>query len=54
MTIGVRFDLAGEGSRSEFESLPLGYTSTWGTDPLRETVATTYERVGPRGGTGDE
>ena len=47
MTIGELLDLAGEGSRSEFESLPLGYTSTWGTEPLREAVARTYERVGP-------
>ena len=46
MTISELFDLAGEASRSEFESLALGYTSTWGTEPLREAVASTYERVG--------
>ena len=47
MTIGELLDLAGEGSRSELEGLGLGYTSTWGSDALREAVSSTYERVDP-------
>ncbi len=41
-TVGELLELAGEGALEEFLALPLGYLPTWGTDALREAIATLY------------
>lgn len=47
MSITELLELAGAETREAFERLPLAYTETWGTPPLRQAVAGTYERVAP-------
>ena len=45
-TVSVAEVLGPEGME-ELAALPLGYTPTWGTDPLREEIASTYDAVDP-------
>jgi aspartate/methionine/tyrosine aminotransferase len=40
-------DVLGPEGVEELAALPLGYTPTWGTDPLRAAIADTYETVAP-------
>jgi aspartate/methionine/tyrosine aminotransferase len=40
-------EVLGEEGLAELGALRLGYTPTWGTDPLREAVAATYAEVAP-------
>ena len=40
-------EVLGEEGLAELGTLRLGYTPTWGTDPLREAVAATYAEVAP-------
>lgn len=48
MTIGDLLAMGGEDEHEAFDSLALGYTPTWGTDPLREAIASTYHAIEPR------
>ena len=43
LTVAVLLALAGDADREAFSALPLGYTPTWGTDRLRNAIATTYD-----------
>jgi aspartate/methionine/tyrosine aminotransferase len=43
-TLSVAEVLGPEGLE-ELAALPLGYTPTWGADPLREAIASTYDAV---------
>ena len=47
LTLGELLAMGTAVDRSEFESLGLGYTPTWGGDALREAIAGTYEQLGP-------
>ncbi len=47
LTVGELLELAGPGAREELDALALGYLPTWGSDPLREAIAATYETVAP-------
>jgi aspartate/methionine/tyrosine aminotransferase len=48
LTIRELLDLADPTAREKFEQLTLGYTPTWGTDELREAIASTYDTVEPK------
>jgi aspartate/methionine/tyrosine aminotransferase len=45
LSISELLALGNEQDRAEFENLGLGYISTWGTRPLREAVASTYDNL---------
>lgn len=47
-TLAQLLALATPAERQEFEQVGLGYTETWGSAPLREAIARTYERISPR------
>ncbi len=47
LTIAELLALGTPEDRERFENLPLSYTPTWGTAPLREAIAATYEGLGP-------
>jgi aspartate/methionine/tyrosine aminotransferase len=47
LTIRELLNLASPDDREAFDELALGYTSTWGSDRLREAVAGTYVGLGP-------
>ncbi len=47
LTIGELLDLVGEDAREGLLQTPLSYTPTWGSEPLLEAIAATYERVSP-------
>ncbi|MBS0374261.1 MAG: aminotransferase class I/II-fold pyridoxal phosphate-dependent enzyme [Proteobacteria bacterium] len=47
-TLAQLLALATPAERDEFVQLGLGYTETWGSAPLREAIAATYERISPR------
>jgi aspartate/methionine/tyrosine aminotransferase len=46
MTLAELLAMADSGDRAAWDSLYLGYTETWGTPSLRETLAGTYDGVG--------
>ncbi len=45
LTVGELLELAGEDGREGLLRTPLSYTPTWGTAPLLEAIAATYEHV---------
>jgi aspartate/methionine/tyrosine aminotransferase len=45
MTLSDLLALADDTDRSAWEQLYLGYTETWGSPTLRETIATTYDNI---------
>src|SRR5580704_6438975 len=45
MTLSELLALADAQDRSAWEQLYLGYTETWGSPTLRETIATTYNNI---------
>ena len=47
LTIGELLALGSADQRDAFDRLALTYTPTWGTQPLLDAIAATYERVGP-------
>ena len=47
LTVAELLALGTDADREAFAALPLGYIETWGTAPLREAVAGTYEACGP-------
>jgi aspartate/methionine/tyrosine aminotransferase len=47
LTIAELLALGTDDDRAAFAELPLGYVPTWGTDRLREAVASTYDTCGP-------
>jgi aspartate/methionine/tyrosine aminotransferase len=47
LTVAELLALGTDGDREAFAALPLGYIETWGTLPLREAIAGTYEACGP-------
>src|SRR5262245_50849458 len=47
LTVAELLALATPEQREAFDSLPLGYLPTWGTDALREAIAATYETIDP-------
>jgi aspartate/methionine/tyrosine aminotransferase len=44
MELDALLELEGDGARSRFAELSLGYIPTWGTDELRAAIASSYER----------
>jgi len=47
LTVSEVLALATDEERAAFAELPLGYTPTWGSESLREAIASTYETLGP-------
>lgn len=47
LTVGELLALGSDDDRAEFAELGLGYIPTWGTPPLREAIAATYDLVTP-------
>jgi aspartate/methionine/tyrosine aminotransferase len=47
-TLAQLLALATPAEREEFAQVGLGYTETWGSAPLREAIAATYERISSR------
>ena len=47
LTISEVLSLATDEQREAFSALPLGYTTTWGSESLREAIASTYDSLGP-------
>ena len=48
LTVEELLRLAGDAERTALLEMPLGYIPTWGTEPLREAIAATYDTVGPK------
>ncbi len=47
LTVGELLALSTEERRDAFERMPLTYAPTWGTPPLLDGIASTYDTVGP-------
>jgi aspartate/methionine/tyrosine aminotransferase len=47
MTLSELLEMADPADRAAWDSLYLGYTETWGSPPLREVIASTYDTVSP-------
>ena len=47
LTVAELLALGSDADREAFAALPLGYLETWGTAPLREAIAGTYDSCGP-------
>jgi aspartate/methionine/tyrosine aminotransferase len=47
LTINELLAMGTEDDRRQFGELGLGYLTTWGTAPLREAIASTYDSLGP-------
>lgn len=47
LTVRELLDLTGEDTHQAFLDLPLGYIPTWGTDALREAIASAYVAIEP-------
>jgi aspartate/methionine/tyrosine aminotransferase len=47
LTVAEVLELGTEEDRRAFGELPLSYTETWGSGPLREAVAATYQTCAP-------
>jgi aspartate/methionine/tyrosine aminotransferase len=47
MTLSELLALADAGDRAAWDALYLGYTETWGSPGLRDTIAGTYENMAP-------
>jgi aspartate/methionine/tyrosine aminotransferase len=45
LAVGELLAMASPEQREAFERLPLTYTPTWGTEPLLDAIAGTYEQV---------
>lgn len=45
MSLGELLALASPEDRRRFETLHLGYTRTWGAEPLRDAIAATYDHL---------
>jgi aspartate/methionine/tyrosine aminotransferase len=45
ITVSELLALGTDEDREAFDALGLGYTPTWGSEPLREAIAATYETV---------
>jgi aspartate/methionine/tyrosine aminotransferase len=45
MTLSELLDMADATDRAAWDSLYLGYTETWGSPSLRETIASTYDTI---------
>jgi aspartate/methionine/tyrosine aminotransferase len=45
MTLSELLDMADAADRSAWDRLYLGYTETWGSPALRETIASTYDSI---------
>ncbi len=46
-SLGELLEMAEPADRDAWQSLPLGYIETYGTPPLRETIAGTYDALKP-------
>jgi len=47
MTVAELLAMGTDEDRDAYESLHLGYTPTWGTEPLRQAIAGSYESLAP-------
>jgi len=47
LTVGEVLALGTDEQREAFEQLALSYIPTWGTPPLLDAIASTYDSVGP-------
>jgi aspartate/methionine/tyrosine aminotransferase len=47
LTVDELLAMGGDEAREEFAGLPLTYSPTWGSEPLREAIAGLYEGLGP-------
>lgn len=45
MTVSELLDLGDDADRLAYENLHLGYTPTWGTEPLRQAIASSYGSI---------
>jgi aspartate/methionine/tyrosine aminotransferase len=48
MTLSELLDMADTTDRAVWDRLYLGYTETWGSPGLRQTIASTYDTISPR------
>lgn len=47
MTVAELLSLGDDADRVAYENLHLGYTPTWGTEPLRQAIAGSYDSLTP-------